>query len=154
MTPGRRSLRFHSFDEIVPDVERLVDGHSTVGNWSLAQICRHLADVLRLSVDLPAGAISIDPARAGELADAKRQAFEDGMIPEGMAGPPSLTPPDGPLDLVAEERGLREAIVHYAASPGPAIDHPFFGPLTKEEWDQAHLIHCSHHLSFAVPDES
>src|SRR4051794_14669240 len=31
MTPGRRSLRFHSFDEIVPDVERLVDGHSTVG---------------------------------------------------------------------------------------------------------------------------
>ena len=153
MTPGRRSLRFHSFDEIVPDVERLVDGHSTVGNWSLAQICRHLADVLRLTVDLPAGAVSTDPAQAGELADAKRRAFESGQIPEGMAGPPSLIPPDG-LDLIAEERGLREAIVHYAASPGPAIDHPFFGPLTKEEWDQAHLIHCAHHLSFAVPDES
>jgi hypothetical protein len=90
MTPGRRSLRFHSFDEIVPDVERLVDGHSTVGNWSLAQICRHLADVLRATVDLPAGAISIDPARAGELAEAKRQAFESGLIPEGMNGPPSL----------------------------------------------------------------
>ena len=153
MTPGRRSLRFHNFDEIVPDVERLVDGHSTVGHWSLAQICRHLADVLRLSVDLPAGAISIDPARAEEGAEMKRRAFESGLIPEGMNGPAALIPPDG-LDLVAEERGLREAIVHYAASPGPAIDHPFFGPLTKEEWDQAHLIHCAHHLSFAVPDES
>ena len=104
-------------------------------------------------MDLPAGAISIDPARAGEIADVEATGLRERHAPGGHDRAPSLIPPDG-LDLVAEERGLREAIVHYAASPGPAIDHPFFGPLTKEEWDRAHLIHCAHHLSFAVPDES
>ncbi len=43
MTEGRRPLRFHSFDEIMPDVERLLAGHRTVGHWSLGQICHHLA---------------------------------------------------------------------------------------------------------------
>ena len=47
MTPGRRSLRYQSFGEVMSDVERLLEGHDTVGNWSLAQICRHLAVVMR-----------------------------------------------------------------------------------------------------------
>lgn len=34
MTPGRRSLRYGSLDEVKPDVERLLAGHTTVGNWS------------------------------------------------------------------------------------------------------------------------
>ena len=36
-------------------------------------------------------------------------------------------------------------------SPGPAIPHRIFGPLTREEWHRLQLIHCAHHLSFAVP---
>ena len=47
MTPGRRTLSYGSFDEMMLDVERLLEGHTTVGNWSLAQICRHLATVMR-----------------------------------------------------------------------------------------------------------
>jgi len=47
MTPGRRTLRYESLDEVMPDVERLLEGHTTVGTWSLAQICRHLATVMR-----------------------------------------------------------------------------------------------------------
>ena len=47
MTPERRTLRFDRFDDIMPDVERLLAGHATVGAWSLAQICRHLATVMR-----------------------------------------------------------------------------------------------------------
>ena len=43
MTPGRRTLRYESLDEVMPDVERLLEGHTTVGNWTLAQICRALA---------------------------------------------------------------------------------------------------------------
>ena len=46
MTPGRRAIQFESLDEIMPEVDRLLEGHTTVGNWSLAQICRHLATVL------------------------------------------------------------------------------------------------------------
>ena len=68
MTQGRRTLRFNSLDEVMPDVERLLEGHSTVGNWSLAQICRHLSTVMRRVVDLPAstpaGPVPVGPGRA------------------------------------------------------------------------------------------
>ena len=47
MTPGRRTLRYESLDEVMADVERLLEGHTTVGHWSLAQICRHLATATR-----------------------------------------------------------------------------------------------------------
>jgi len=32
----RRMLDFASMDEIMPDVERLLEGHSTAGQWTLA----------------------------------------------------------------------------------------------------------------------
>jgi hypothetical protein len=86
MTPGRRTLSYGRFDRIMPDVERLLEGCTTVGNRSLAQICRHPA-----------------------------------------------------------------AAAYCKASSGPVIPHPSIGPLTKAEWDRFHLIHCAHHLSFAIP---
>jgi hypothetical protein len=66
MTPGRRTLGYESFDEVMADVERLRPGHTTVGNWTLAQICRHLVAILRWHVDLPA-LTTFDPSgRASE----------------------------------------------------------------------------------------
>jgi Protein of unknown function (DUF1569) len=60
MTGGRLTLHFNSFDEVMPDVDRLLEGHSTVGGWPLAQICRHLATIARRVVDMPASTPS-DP---------------------------------------------------------------------------------------------
>jgi hypothetical protein len=135
-------------DEIMPDVDRLLEGHSTVGNWSLAQICRHLATVLRRVVDLPASTPHDASRWVGE--ERKRQYFASGLIPEGIPTSPQLVPVEG-LDEREEAEGLRRAIAHYEASPGPVIPHPLFGFLTREEWDRVHCIHCAHHLSFAVP---
>jgi hypothetical protein len=148
MIPGRRTLRFQNFDEVMPDVERLLDGHTTVGTWDLAQICHHLATVARRVVDLPASTPS-DPSKwVGE--EQKRQVFETGMLPEGLPGPPELMPPNG-LDAREEAEGLRQAITHFQASPGPVIPHRIFGHLTRDEWHRLQLIHLAHHLSFAVP---
>ena len=148
MNPERRTLRFNNLDEVMPDVERLLSGHATVGNWSLAQICRHLATVARRVVDLPASTPS-DPSRwVGE--DQKRQVLESGVLPEGLPGPPEVMPVET-LSEREEAEGLRQAIVHYRASSGPVIPHRLFGPLTKSEWDELQLIHLAHHLSFAVP---
>ncbi len=150
-TPGRRPLRFESFDDVMPDVERLMLGHSTVGAWSLAQICRHLAIVIRRVVDLPASAPH-DPSKLlGD--DRKREVFESGLLPEGMPGPPELFPSET-LGERQEADGLRDAILHYQASPGPVAPHRLFGPLTKAEWDQIQRIHLAHHLSFATPTPS
>jgi hypothetical protein len=148
MTTGRRTLRFRSIDEVMPDVERLLEGHTTVGNWSLAQICRHLSTVMRRVVDLPASTPH-DPSQ-WVAEERKRQVLESGLLPEGLPGPPEIQPTET-LGELEEAEGLRQAIAHYQASPGPAIPHRIFGPLTKAEWDQLQLIHVAHHLSFASP---
>jgi hypothetical protein len=132
----------------MPDVERLLQGHSTVGNWSLAQICRHLATVMRRVVDLPASAPR-DPSRwVGE--EQKRQFFESGTFAEGIPTSPSLVPADA-LNQREEAEELRQAIAHYKDSPGPVIPHILLGFLTREQWDRFHCIHAAHHFSFVVP---
>ncbi len=148
MTPGRRTLRYQSLDEVMPDVERLLVGHTTVGNWSLAQICRHLATVMRRVVDLPASTPHDPSLWVGE--ERKREVFESGRLPESLPAPPQVVPTET-LDERAEAEGLRAVIAHYKASNGPVIPHRIFGPLTKAEWDRIQCIHCAHHLSFAVP---
>jgi hypothetical protein len=148
MTPGRRSLSYSSFDEVMPDVERLLHGHVTVGTWSLAQICRHLATVMRRVVDLPASTPH-DPSQwVGEYQ--KMEVLESGLIPEGLPAPPVVLPAE-PLGEREEAEALRQAIAYYEASPGPVIPHRLFGPLSKAEWDRIQLIHLAHHLSFAIP---
>jgi hypothetical protein len=148
MTPGRRALRFESLDDVMPDVERLLEGHTTVGNWTLAQICRHLATVARRVVDLPAST-PVDASQwVGE--EKKREVFASGLLPEGIPGPPEIMPGEG-LDAHEEAEGLRRALDHFRASPGPVIPHRVFGPLSRDEWHRLQCIHCAHHLSFAVP---
>ena len=148
MTPGRRTLRYQSLDEIMPDVERLLEGHTTVGNWTLAQICRHLAVVLRRVVDLPASTPA-DPSLLVS-AEEKKRFFDSGVVQEGMPGPPQVMPTET-LSEREEAEGLRQALAHYSASPGPVVPHRRFGALSRAEWDKFQLIHCAHHLSFAVP---
>ena len=148
MTPGRRPLRYESIDEIMPDVDRLLDGYTTVGKWSIGQMSRHLATIIRLSVDLPANP-GQDPSKYLSP-DQKRDFLENGVTPEGRPMPPGMEVPDS-LDDREEAEGLRQAISHYQGSPDTVMDHPGLGPLTRAEWDRFHCHHCSHHFSFAVP---
>ncbi len=64
--------------------------------------------------------------------------------------PARLATPEA-VDAAEGANRLSEALAYYQSSPGPVIDHPLFGPLTKDEWDQYTRLHCAHHLSFAVP---
>src|SRR5689334_10556595 len=51
MRDARRPLSFAALEEVMPDVDRLMRGHTTVGHWSLGQICSHLAQAFRFTVD-------------------------------------------------------------------------------------------------------
>ncbi len=147
-TQGRRTLHFDRLDEVMSDVERLLEGHTTVGHWSLAQICRHLATVMRRVVDLPATTPRDTTQEVGEAE--KRRVFASGSIPEGIPAPPEVLPTEALVER-EEAEGLRRAIAYYNASPGPVVPHRIFGPLTRSEWDHLQRIHCAHHLSFALP---
>jgi hypothetical protein len=149
MTPGRRQVRYESLDAIMPDVERLLAGHRTVGNWSVGQMCRHVGLILRASVDLPAST-QFDPAMRFDEAKG-RAALELGVILEGLPTGGPFVPPEG-LDDREEAEGLRAAIGHYKAAPGPVISHPLLGPMSRPEWDRMSCHQAAHHLSFAVPE--
>ena len=80
----------------------------------------------------------------------KQEVFDSGQLPEGIPAPPQALPVEV-LDDQAEAENLRQAIAYFQSSPGPVIPHRIFGPLSREEWEQLQLIHCAHHLSFAIP---
>ena len=50
--PERRQLQFDSLGEAVADAEKLLArGYERAGNWSLSQVCDHMADWLTFPLD-------------------------------------------------------------------------------------------------------
>jgi hypothetical protein len=144
-------LSFTSLKEIMPEVDRLVDkGHTTVGKWSLAQICNHLSTTIIWSVDgYPMVLPWIVRATVGKLG--KAHLLRTKKMMEGLKLPRKLVPsPD--LDLRAEVESLRAAINLYLSNDKEPATHAIMGRLTKAEAEQIHLIHAAHHLSFVIPN--
>src|SRR4051812_14636462 len=48
---ARRTLTSASLDRVMPDVDRPLEGHTTVDNWSLGQICNHLTRAITCTVE-------------------------------------------------------------------------------------------------------
>jgi hypothetical protein len=142
----RRALAFASLDEVMPEVERVLAGHEAVGRWTLAQIVNHLATALRYTGSAPPTAE--EPTREHDVR--RRRFFSRESFPDGIELPAGLEPPVG-LDARTEADSLRAAIALFASRTGPFPAHPRLGPLTGEEWDRFHRMHCAHHLGFAVP---
>jgi len=132
----------------MPDVDRLARGHRMVGNWSLGQMCYHLAGSFRCSLD------GFDMSRHR----IKRTLFRKLLlaytfrygIPTDYLVDRTLTPPPD-ADLPNAIEALRAAIQRYQDHTGPLRPHPLFGPMDRPTWDRIHLIHAAHHLSFAIP---
>jgi hypothetical protein len=149
-TAARRPLAFASLDQVIPDVDRLLQGHTTVGRWSLGQICNHLTGAFVGSVEgFPRKAPWLVRKAVGPII--LRRLLGTGRMAEGIKLPEGMRPKPG-LDDRAEAEALRAALRLFAAHPGPPATHPFFGRMSREQWDHLHRIHCAHHLSFALPD--
>ena len=145
---GRRELTFTRLEDVPADVEGLLAGHVTVGQWSLGQILNHLATGIRLTMEgRPAPA---EPTREQDVA--RRRFFRAGKFPEGVAAPFPILLPEPGLVSRTEADALAMVIDRFASAAGPFAAHPILGPLTKDEWTQFHCMHCVHHLSFASRD--
>jgi len=148
----RRSLTFATLDRVMPDVDRLLEGHETVGKWSLAQICNHLCTSVAYSVEgYPGRAPWILRATVGAFV--RRRLLRTGRMATGIRLPEEFQPKPG-LDARAEAEALRACLQYYAAHQGTPVTHPILGKLTRAEWDRFHAIHCAHHLSFVRPVSS
>lgn len=148
--PERRSLRFFRFDEIMPEVDRLIaGGHRTVGEWSLGRICNHLASAIQWSVE-GSPVLLPWPIRFWLGPVAKRWTFKHERLPFRIKLPAKMVPKEN-VDDRAEAEALRATIAYYLAHPSKRAIHPIFGRLSHEEWDRLHLLHSAHHLGFVLP---
>jgi Protein of unknown function (DUF1569) len=150
MMDGRRTLAFANLTEVMPEVDRLLAGHRTVGQWSLGQICNHLSTGIIGSVDgFPVRLPWVVRKLIGPLI--VRRILKEGRMREGVKLPEKFVPRPG-LDARAEAETLRAAIRLFGTHTGPHADHPLTGPLPHETWERLHCIHCAHHLGFASPE--
>lgn len=148
-TPGRRRLAFETYDDLLAEIDRLAPAHRTLGRWSLAQICDHLAGIHDYSLggmeaEFQKGRLF--RATAGRIALAILLRY--GFIPEqqGNLGPRTA------VEFQDARRRLQQSLERIAAQPMPAV-HPIFGHLTQQQWKRFHLHHAAHHLSFIVPQD-
>ncbi|WP_165067460.1 DUF1569 domain-containing protein [Paludisphaera rhizosphaerae] len=148
MTSGRRSLQFRNFDEINDEVARLLEGCSTVGSWTLGQICNHLATVTRRILNAPVNGPHDTSLRVSE--EQRDRVLSTGVLPEGISLPGGLAPPED-MDAREAARFLRQTLADFAAAPGPFAPHRLFGTLSRDQWNRLVCVHCAHHLSFAIP---
>ena len=146
-TPGRRKLRFHSYGDILAEVDRLAPAHRTLGNWTLAQICHHLADAEEFSASPTEPEIRTSRLYRATIGRfALRMLLWFRYIPERQG---NLAPlPAVALDAARER--LRGTIRRISTEPMTA-EHPIFGRLSRRQWRLFHLHHAAHHLSFVIP---
>jgi hypothetical protein len=153
MRPARRPLSFASLDEVMPDVDRLLRGHTTVGNWSLGQICSHLAQAIHFTIDgFPAEAFPPWIIRKTIGRFLLWRILRTGRFTEGLKMPGKYEPAAG-AEARVEAESLRAALQRLAAHSGPLAEHPMKGPVSRAIWERFHCIHCAHHLRFALPAE-
>ncbi len=148
---GRRELHFHNFREVLADAERLSQGNYTcLGNWSLGQVCKHLAEGIHMTIDGVSFKVPLIIRLIGPLF-LKRRILSKGMSP-GIKLPPSAAKQLIPAETSTEEglKALRFAIERLESEEKRAPS-PFLGKLTREESDQVQLRHAELHLSFVVP---
>jgi hypothetical protein len=152
---SRRALEFRSFDEVRADVARLAAGpYTRLGKWDLATTCDHLTKAFAVGLDdlpikLPWFIKLLAPLAGPPIF---RRTLRLRSMPTGVRAPAEFAPAENcPCDDAVTRL---DAVTRRAESfPGPMPRHPFFGPITVEQWRELMLIHCAHHLSFLVPSQ-
>ena len=146
---GRRSLHFNSYQAILDDVHALASKPTRrLGNWSLGQICEHLAKVMSMTLD---GTDFKAPWYIRLVAPLMKNRFLSRPMQPGFRLPKTaaaLLPDDS--DHGEGIAALEKACARIQTEP-QCHPSPVFGPLSREEWDRLHLKHAEMHLSFIVP---
>ena len=156
MSGQRRQLKFENLDQVTEQINRLLTGgYTKTGNWDLSQVCRHLHDWMRYSLDgYPQAAAPIRLVLWLMKTTSGRRQFER-VIKQGFKDKlptmPNTVHKAGADDDQAAVEELTGTINRLKNSNGPIVPSPLYGPMTYDEAVQLQLAHCAHHLSFLNP---
>jgi len=148
----RRDVHYDSYDDLLADAERLVSGDvQTVGNWTLGQILKHLAQSLNSSID---GTDMKFPWLMKKIFPlfVNKEKMLNNPLPPGFKIPKKGEAQFSPDPSVSTAEGLASlrAAIERCRTETSRAEHPAFGQLTREEWDKMHLRHAELHMSFAI----
>ena len=130
--------------ELIGRVRRL--GPTSTRRWgkmSCGQMVAHLADALRMTF----GELEIKP-RGGPLrfAPVRYMIIHKLPFPKGAPTAPELISRDG-ANLSAEVDTLITLLNRFSdADVTLGVEHPAFGPMTRNDWGVLVYRHTSHHL--------
>ncbi len=145
----RRKLDFKTFNDLKNDLNLLSQSrYDRAGNWSLGQVCDHIAIFLDKSMDGFNLVLPLPLRMMGGFARWSTLKFR--WIPSGYKAPDILLPLDVSSDPQGIER-LQKSIQRYESFNQPLHPSPLFGKVSRQQWDQLHLIHAAHHFSFLIP---
>jgi hypothetical protein len=146
----RRHLKFRNLDDVLLELSAL-DGKPiiTTGKWSFYQILNHLAEHIENSISqYPHSMPFVIRRTIGPMA--LRHLLKTQEMKSGVRNPMAPIQREEGDEKAAMLR-LRKAIASFRAHDGPMAEHPFFGPINKEDYEALHAHHAALHLSFAHP---
>jgi hypothetical protein len=144
---NRRQLHFDTVEDILSEVEHLNQGEvKTLGNWSGGQILKHLAIVMNGSIDGAPVRFGWPLRLLGRVL--KGRVLRKGMMPGYQLNGPAAEALVPPATSWEEGLHLFRQAVHRLRMEAKREPSPFFGAMTREQWDQLHCRHAELHLSF------
>jgi hypothetical protein len=143
---GRRSLRFEQLADILSDAEEIASGEIIpLGNWTAGQVFSHCAQTMNCFLDgHDFGKVSFLGRFVGWLIKGR---MLSGEMPAGFKAPDPVLFPPAEVSVAEGLAALKSAIARWQRSTLPP-SHPFFGTMSREDWNNLHLRHCELHFSF------
>jgi hypothetical protein len=145
---AQRSLFFNSLDDALEELSTIerFKAVDTTGLWSYYQILTHLADYLESSMNNFSWMQPLSMRRTIGKANFFKLK-QAGKMDPGLANPSTPKVREEGDEKAALQR-LRRMIEEYKKFVKKHPEHPFYGLLTREDWDFLHRIHMAHHLGF------
>jgi len=145
--PARRKLHFNAIDDILADLDKLDRGpRTTTATWSGGQNFEHLARFVDCCLD---GFPMTMPWFMRLMGRVFKKKFLKGPMPAGIKNRGAAADAFHP-----GETSWEDGMAHYRKSLNRLKSEPqrhpspFFGTLTRDEWDMLHCRHAELHLSF------
>jgi hypothetical protein len=149
-TVHRRKLDFKTWPDVLADIDHLHRAHyDRLGNWDLSQTLEHAGEGVRTALrgTEHQGAWIVRKV-VGPLI--LKRILSQRRMRAGIKVPQWWLP--GPShDESAAIAQFRSEVTAFQQLSTPPFPHPFFGPLTKKQWEDLLQIHVAHHLSFLIP---
>ena len=153
--PKKRKLKFKNLDEMMAEVRSLHEnGYISNGNWTLGQVCGHLANWMRYPID----GFPVPPIPLRLMFWVMKHTVAPGMkrkiLAEGFKGGTPTAPESVPSQEFSDLEGidqLQRIVDRTRSFEGDLLPSPLFGEMDEESHVTVTLLHAEHHLGYMEP---